>query len=97
MLCGFWAAMGTDVNTLNPASMEHLLLTLPIPKPDQLLQRLQTALPDLKITYLRHEVTPTEAFYKQDMYIPPGTDHLIPFLHLSRISACVLIALGVIR
>ena len=52
--------------------MEHLLLTLPIPEPKSLLQRIQIALPDLKITYLRHDVAPPEAFYKQDMYIPPG-------------------------
>jgi hypothetical protein len=51
---------------------EHLLLTLPIPKPEALLQRIQAALPNLKITYLRHEVKPTEAFFKHDMYIPPG-------------------------
>jgi hypothetical protein len=54
------------------AMVEHLLLTLPIPKPEPLLQRIQAALPDLKITYLRHEVNPTEAFFKHDMYIPPG-------------------------
>ena len=52
--------------------MEHLLLTLPIPEPKPLLQRIQIALPNLKITYLRHEVAPPEPFYKQDMYIPPG-------------------------
>ncbi|KAL7788202.1 hypothetical protein V8C37DRAFT_418491 [Trichoderma ceciliae] len=49
----------------------HLLITLPFPKPEPLLRRLQGAFPDLKITYLRHEVEPTEAFVKQDMYIPP--------------------------
>ncbi|KAL7946680.1 hypothetical protein V8C42DRAFT_343621 [Trichoderma barbatum] len=49
----------------------HLLLTLPLPKPEPLLKALQGAFPDLKITYLRHEVKPAEAFIKQDMDIPP--------------------------
>lgn len=51
---------------------EHLLVTLPIPIPEPILQRIQAAFPDLKVTYIRHEVKPTEAFFKQDMYIPPG-------------------------
>lgn len=52
---------------------KHLLLTLPFPKPEPFLQRLQTVFPDWKITYLHHAVKPTEAFYKQDMHIPPGS------------------------
>lgn len=58
---------------------KHLLLTLPFPKPEPFLQRLQTVFPDWKITYLYHAVKPTEAFYKQDMHIPPGSsqDHNI--------------------
>lgn len=51
----------------------HLLLTLPFPKPEPFLQRLQSVFPDWKITYLYHAVKPTEAFYKQDMHIPPGS------------------------
>ncbi|PTB47195.1 hypothetical protein M441DRAFT_64431 [Trichoderma asperellum CBS 433.97] len=50
---------------------KHLLLTLPFPKPEPFLQQLQTVFPDWKITYLHHAVKPTEAFYKQDMHIPP--------------------------
>ena len=52
---------------------EHLLLTLPIPKPEAILQQIQSAFPDFRITYLRHEVNPTEAFFKNEMYIPRGT------------------------
>lgn len=51
---------------------DHLLLTLPIPRPEFLLKRLQDAHPNLKITYLRHNVKPAEAFYKHEMEIDPG-------------------------
>ncbi|PTB67181.1 hypothetical protein BBK36DRAFT_1117129 [Trichoderma citrinoviride] len=51
---------------------EHLLLTLPFPKPEPLLKALHEAFPDMKITYVRHEVTPAEAFFKQDVDVPPG-------------------------
>ena len=51
---------------------EHLLLTLPFPKPEPLLKALPEAFPDMKITYVRHEVTPAEAFFKQDVDVPPG-------------------------
>lgn len=47
-------------------------MTLPFPKPEPLLKAFQGAFPDLKVTFLRHEVKPAEAFVKQDMYIPPG-------------------------
>ncbi|UKZ79238.1 hypothetical protein TrVFT333_006988 [Trichoderma virens FT-333] len=49
----------------------HLLMTLPFPKPEPLLKALEGAFPSLKITYLRHEVKPVEAFFKHDMHIPP--------------------------
>jgi hypothetical protein len=51
---------------------EHLLIILPFPKPEFLLQRIHKARPDLRIDYLRHEVKPSEAFFKHDMYVPPG-------------------------
>ncbi|KAL6854625.1 hypothetical protein J3F83DRAFT_718676 [Trichoderma novae-zelandiae] len=50
---------------------EHLLMTLPLPKPEPLLKALEGAFPDLKITYVRHEVKPAEAFFKQDVDVPP--------------------------
>lgn len=51
---------------------DHLLIILPIPRPAALINRLQAKNPHLKITYLRHEVDPVEAFKKQDMDIPQG-------------------------
>ncbi|KAM6477592.1 hypothetical protein HDV62DRAFT_401399 [Trichoderma sp. SZMC 28011] len=61
----------------------HLLMTLPFPKPEPLLKAFQGAFPDLKVTFLRHEVKPAEAFVKQDMYIPPEilreATHLMTF------------------
>jgi hypothetical protein len=69
---------------------EHILLTLPIPKPEKLLQQIKTALPDLKITYVRQEVKPTEAFFKQDMYIPPGV-YLLPPATVSHLPSIVVL------
>ncbi|KAL6786283.1 hypothetical protein J3E68DRAFT_447383 [Trichoderma sp. SZMC 28012] len=58
-------------------------MTLPFPKPEPLLKAFQGAFPDLKVTFLRHEVKPAEAFVKQDMYIPPEilreATHLMTF------------------
>jgi hypothetical protein len=51
---------------------DHLLIILPIPRPAILVNRLQGKHPNLKITYLRHEVDPVEVFKKQDMDIPSG-------------------------
>ncbi|TFA97630.1 D-2-hydroxyacid dehydrogenase [Trichoderma ghanense] len=50
---------------------EHLLMTLPFPKPEPLIEALHGAFPDMKITYVRHEVKPAEAFFKQDVDVPP--------------------------
>ncbi|KAL7929043.1 hypothetical protein V8C35DRAFT_316481 [Trichoderma chlorosporum] len=49
----------------------HLLMTLPFPKPEPLLNAFQAAFPNLKISFVRHEVKAAEAFFKQDMYVPP--------------------------
>ncbi|PCG97111.1 D-isomer specific 2-hydroxyacid dehydrogenase, NAD-binding [Penicillium occitanis (nom. inval.)] len=51
---------------------EHLLVTLPSPRLEDLLEKIRVARPDLKISFIRHEVYPTDAFFQRDMVIPDG-------------------------
>lgn len=51
---------------------EHLLVTLPSPRIEGLLEKIRLARPGLKISFIRHEVYPTDAFFQRDMNIPDG-------------------------
>lgn len=52
--------------------LEHLLVTLPSPRLEGLLEKIRVARPDLKISFIRREVYPTDAFFQRDMVIPDG-------------------------
>lgn len=52
--------------------LELLLVALPSPRLEGLLEKIRVARPDLKISFIRHEVYPTDAFFQYDMVIPDG-------------------------
>lgn len=51
---------------------ERLLVTLPSPRLEGLLEKIRVARPDLKISFIRHEVYPTDAFFQRDKVILDG-------------------------
>jgi hypothetical protein len=55
--------------------MEHLLVTLPFPEPKVVIDRIRNAFPNLKITYIRHNVPVKEAFIRQELDVPTGNRH----------------------
>ncbi|EED23048.1 2-hydroxyacid dehydrogenase, putative [Talaromyces stipitatus ATCC 10500] len=59
-------------------TMERLLITLPFQERTDIIDQIRTAFPNMRITYMRHDVPAREAFVKQEMDVPTGRTEASP-------------------